>query len=117
MKQARACTPQASTFIWHPIEVFAAIGIWGPDVPTLTKLRQAIVEHDEVWARVISDPTFCSVYQRSLQGDELKRAPRGFDPPPPVCGGLETKASRGCSYTFGSGSLPPGLYGTPGKHV
>ena len=63
-----------------PHEVFAAIGIWGPDVPTLTKLRQAIVEHDEVWARVISDPTFCSVYQRSLQGNELKRAPRGFDP-------------------------------------
>lgn len=63
-----------------PGEVFGAVGIWGPDHSTLTKLRGAIVEQDEEWERLTTDARFSSVYKRAMQGDELKRPPRGFDP-------------------------------------
>ena len=63
-----------------PGEVFAAVGIWGPDHATLTRLRTAIVEQDSDWERVTTDVPFSEVYHRAEQGDELKRPPRGFDP-------------------------------------
>ena len=63
-----------------PGEVFTAVGIWGPDVPTLTMIRQAIVANDPEWERIWNDDAFRGAFRRVLEGNELKRPPRGFDP-------------------------------------
>ena len=64
----------------EPSNVFAAVGIWGPDMPTLTLIRQAIVTNDLAWESLMEDPEFRKAFPRMLTGNELKRPPRGFDP-------------------------------------
>lgn len=63
-----------------PAEVFAAVGIWGPDTKTLTKIRQAIVDDPERWEAIKNERPFSNTYDLSHHGEVLKRAPRGFDP-------------------------------------
>jgi len=64
----------APVFYLHlePGGCFAAAGVWHPDNSALTKIRQAIVTEPEQWAKVIR--------KLELEGDSLKRPPRGFDP-------------------------------------
>ncbi len=64
----------APVFYLHlePGNCFGGAGIWHPDNPTLTKVRTAIVDQGEDWKRVRS--------KLSLEGDKLKKPPRGFDP-------------------------------------
>ena len=63
-----------------PEEVFAAVGIWGPDTRTLTRIRQAIVNEPDTWESVTVDPAFTAMFTTAFDGESLKRAPRGFDP-------------------------------------
>ena len=60
-----------------PSSSFVGVGMWRPDGPTLRKVRDAIVEYTEDWLAVRDDPTFTEYFR--LDGDSLKRAPRGFD--------------------------------------
>ena len=62
----------------QPGNVFVGAGIWKPDGPTLAKIRNAIVEKPEQWEAVFSDR---QLWQRfgDIEGESLKRAPRGFD--------------------------------------
>ena len=64
----------APVFYLHlePDGCFAAAGVWHPDSFALTKLRSAIVANPESWAKVRK--------KIELEGDTLKRPPRGFDP-------------------------------------
>ena len=53
-------------------------GIWRPPSPALRKLREFIVDNPGAWRRLREAR---AVRERGgLQGDQLKRAPRGFDP-------------------------------------
>jgi uncharacterized protein (TIGR02453 family) len=64
----------APVFYLHldPEGCFAAAGVWRPDVPTLTKIRTAIVARENEWRKA----------RKLLTGDgeRLKTAPRGYDP-------------------------------------
>ena len=64
----------APVFYLHlePDHCFAAAGVWHPDSRALTKIRTAIVAAPEQWAKVRR--------KLELEGDSLRRPPRGFDP-------------------------------------
>lgn len=64
----------------EPSQVFAAVGIWGPDTGTLRLIRQAIVDDADAWRSIIEAREFSDCYDRSLHSESLKRAPQGFDP-------------------------------------
>ena len=59
-----------------PDEVFAGIGLWGPDTATLTKIREAIIADPGRWRRIVSEPEFAGAFSR--HGRSLKRPPKGF---------------------------------------
>jgi uncharacterized protein (TIGR02453 family) len=63
----------------QPGKVFVGAGIWKPNGPTLDNIRNAIVEHADKWQAVFSDK---NLWQRfgEIEGECLKRAPRGYDP-------------------------------------
>ncbi len=75
----------APVFYLHlePGGCFAAAGIWHPDNRALTKIRTAIVNQPDEWKRVRG--------KLSLEGDKLKKPPRGFDPEHPFIEDLKMK--------------------------
>lgn len=70
----------APCFYLHlqPGGCFAGAGLWHPDADSTRHIRQAIVDHSAEWRRVTRAPAWRAVCE--LQGDSLKRPPRGFDP-------------------------------------
>jgi uncharacterized protein (TIGR02453 family) len=64
----------APVFYLHlePDNCFAAAGVWHPEQSVLTKIRLAIASQPERWGKVRR--------KLELEGDILKRPPRGFDP-------------------------------------
>jgi uncharacterized protein (TIGR02453 family) len=75
----------APVFYLHlePDNCFAAAGVWHPDNSALTKIRMAIVATPEQWARVTR--------KLEMEGDTLKRPPRGFDPNHPFIEDIKRK--------------------------
>jgi uncharacterized protein (TIGR02453 family) len=63
----------APVFYLHlePENCFAAAGVWHPDNRALTKIRAAITNQPELWAKVRR--------KLELEGDSLIRPPRGYD--------------------------------------
>jgi len=63
----------APVFYLHlePENCFAAAGVWHPDNRALTRIRTAIVDQPERWAKVRG--------KLELEGDSLTRPPRGYD--------------------------------------
>ena len=68
---------------------FAGAGIWHPDSKSLQGIRSAIVDDPQTWKRVIAGKRFRDVY--ALEGDRLKRPPKGFDPGHPLIEELKRK--------------------------
>jgi uncharacterized protein (TIGR02453 family) len=62
----------------QPGNVFVGAGIWKPDGPALDKIRNTIVEYPDRWQAAFGDR---QLWQRfgDIEGERLKRAPRGFD--------------------------------------
>lgn len=56
----------------EPEDCFVAAGIWHPDNPALTRIRTAICARPRDWEKASRT--------LELEGDILKRPPRGFDP-------------------------------------
>jgi uncharacterized protein (TIGR02453 family) len=56
-----------------PKECFGGGGIYHPEMPTLTRIRQHIVADEKGWAAVRKA-------RIEIEGDTLSRAPAGFDP-------------------------------------
>jgi uncharacterized protein (TIGR02453 family) len=73
----------------EPAACFVGLGIWHPDGPTLNRIREAITENPVQWKRAIGGKKFREVYR--LEGDSLKRAPKGFDPEHPLIEDLKRK--------------------------
>ena len=67
-----------------PNESFVATGVWQPEAPLLSKIRDAIVENPAAWK---------TARKVGLAEDEapLKRAPKGFDPEHPFIEDLKRK--------------------------
>jgi len=72
-----------------PGECFVALGIWHPDSKTLLKIRERIVGDPAAWKKVSRSKSFATRY--ALEGDSLKRAPKGFDPEHPLIEDLRRK--------------------------
>ncbi|MEE8104817.1 MAG: TIGR02453 family protein [Planctomycetota bacterium] len=62
-----------------PKEVWLGAGIWQPDTPSVTKIREAIVDNPTAWKRARDHKAFRDLFGE-LDGESLKRPPRGFDP-------------------------------------
>ena len=76
----------APVFYLHlePGGCFVAAGIWHPDNRALTQIRTAIVNQPAAWKKVRG--------KMSLEGDKLKKPPRGFDPEHPFIEDLKMKS-------------------------
>jgi len=70
----------APCFYLHlqPGECFMGAGIWHPDGPSTRRIRQAIVDHTSEWKRIVGSRAWRAAC--TMDGDFLKRPPRGFDP-------------------------------------
>ncbi|MFB0516831.1 MAG: DUF2461 domain-containing protein [Candidatus Neomarinimicrobiota bacterium] len=74
-----------------PEENVVGGGIWLPPTPILNLIRQRIDSHREAWGRVVNDPGFRERFV-SLDGEQLKRVPRDFDPDHPFADDLRLKS-------------------------
>lgn len=75
----------------EPNRVFFGGGIWMPPNPVLENIRNTIVENPNAWKRIISNPSFKKRFG-GIQGDGLKRPPRGFDKDHPYIEDLKRKS-------------------------
>lgn len=57
---------------------YIATGFWNPDKTDLLRVRREFEQDDQELRGIINNPKFQSVWG-TLQGDELKTAPRDFD--------------------------------------
>ncbi len=74
-----------------PEEVFVGGGVWCPDNTALGMIRDAIVDSSQSWAKVVEDPVM-NKHFGGLQGESLKRPPRGYDPQHPYIEDLKRKS-------------------------
>ncbi len=79
-RHERAKDAHAPGFYLHIAsgESFVGAGIWHPDSPALAAIRQGLVDDPGGWKRAIGGKGFRQDWE--LEGDSLKRPPRGFDP-------------------------------------
>ena len=73
----------------EPDSVFAGAGIWHPGTHTLSQIRDAIVEAPARWQTIITDQAFRTNFD--LEGDSLRRPPKGYDPDHPLIEDLKRK--------------------------
>ena len=62
----------------QPGGCFAGAGIWHPDSETTKGIRDFLVDSPGRWKKITGAKRFRETFE--LQGDRLKRPPRGFDP-------------------------------------
>jgi uncharacterized protein (TIGR02453 family) len=67
----------------EPESCFAAAGCWRPDNPTVTRIRSAIVARPKAWTK--------AVRRLELEGDALRRPPRGYPADHPLMDDLKRK--------------------------
>ncbi len=67
----------------EPESCFAAAGCWHPDNPTLIRIRTTIMERPEAWKKAVRG--------LELEGDALKRPPRGYPADHPLVEDLKRK--------------------------
>ncbi len=67
----------------EPGRVFVGAGLWRPDSATAARIRDAMVEHPEKWTRAVRG--------RTLDGDSLRRPPRGYPADHPLVEHLKRK--------------------------
>ena len=71
-----------------PTEVFVGAGIWKPESASLKKIRDAIVEEPERWTAMKAAMTQSGL---TIDGESLKRPPRGYDKEHPLVEDLKRK--------------------------
>jgi uncharacterized protein (TIGR02453 family) len=72
-----------------PAGSFAGAGIWRPDGASALAIREAIVDRATEWVEATDDLDFAATY--TLEGESLKRPPRGFDAEHPLIEDLKRK--------------------------
>ncbi len=63
----------------RPGESFLAGGFWAPNKEDLFRIRKEFEYDGKEIRKIISEEKFVSVFGGTLEGEELKTAPRGFD--------------------------------------
>jgi uncharacterized protein (TIGR02453 family) len=74
-----------------PKEVFFGGGMWMPESEALLKIRSAIAGSPERWKTVVNAKNFRVTFG-SIEGDQLTRPPRGFDPAHPFIDDIRRKS-------------------------
>ena len=99
----------------EPGNVFGGAGIWMPSSKTLANIREAIVANPGKWERIVNDQDFTSTF--TLEGDSLKRAPKGIDSNHPLIEDLKRKSFvAGTTFTQDD-ACSPGFIGAYAGHV
>ena len=93
----------------EPGMCFAGCGVWRPDGPTVTKIREAIDVEQDAWTRVTTARDFTETFE--LEGDSLKRPPRGYEADHPLVEDLKRKDFVAADELFGSRGGEVGLPG------
>jgi uncharacterized protein (TIGR02453 family) len=73
----------------EPGGVFVGAGIWHPEGEALGKIRDHIAAKPAAWKQAIGGAAFRRNYK--LEGESLKRPPRGYDPEHPLIDDLRRK--------------------------
>ena len=74
----------------QPGFLFAGAGIWRPNSATVGKIRGSIVANPGRWKSIVNNEEFISMYE--LEGESLKRPPRGIAPDHPLIDQLKLKS-------------------------
>ena len=74
----------------EPRGSFAALGLWHPATEHAYAIREKIEEDPAGWKRAAHGTRFKDLYG-ALEGESLKRPPRGFDPEHPLLEDLKRK--------------------------
>lgn len=75
----------------EPGQVFFGGGIWKPPGPALANIREAISEKHEHWTRITTNKKFTQRFG-DIQGDRLKRPPKGYATDHPAIEDLKYKS-------------------------
>lgn len=73
----------------QPGQLFMGVGIWRPDGATTRSIRDAMVDNPAAWKRASRGKKFSATF--TLEGDRLKRPPRGYDPEHPLMEDMKWK--------------------------
>ncbi|MFW2381862.1 MAG: DUF2461 domain-containing protein [Acidimicrobiales bacterium] len=95
-RHERAKDAHSPGFYLHiePGNCFAGAGLWRPETKLAYEIREFIAEHPDRWSSIM-ESDFSSRFE--LQGDSLKRPPKGFDPDHPLVEDLKRKDFIGIS--------------------
>ena len=74
-----------------PKEVFVGGGLWMPEAEALLKVRSAIAAKPAAWKKVVNDKRFVERLG-GVEGEQLQRPPRGFDPDHPFIADIRRKS-------------------------
>lgn len=72
-------------------QTFFGGGIWRPPTPVLNRIRDTIVDNPKEWSRIKQAKPFTRLFD-GIIGDQLQRAPRGYDPGHPHLEDLRRKS-------------------------
>jgi len=75
----------------EPKQVFIGGGIWNPPTPVLNKIREFIDDNPNAWKKIKADKKIIKRFGE-IQGDRLKRPPRGFAADHPLIDDLKLKS-------------------------
>ncbi|MEA2001926.1 MAG: DUF2461 domain-containing protein [Actinomycetota bacterium] len=81
----------APGFYMHiePGECFMGVGLWRPETKVAYAIRERIDQEQAAWKRATRGKRFTEVFE--VQGDSLKRPPRGYEEDHPLIGDLKRK--------------------------
>lgn len=74
-----------------PKEVFVGAGLWMPESDALLKIRNAIATKPGTWKKIVNDKRFVQTFGE-VEGEQLQRPPRGFDPNHPFIADIRRKS-------------------------
>jgi uncharacterized protein (TIGR02453 family) len=74
-----------------PDEIFVGGGSWLPEPAALLKIRERIAARPSDWKKVIADKKFQQAFG-GIEGEQLMRPPRGFDPAHPFIADIRRKS-------------------------
>ena len=74
-----------------PKEIFYGGGLWMPEPPALLKIRERIAGKPALWKKTVEDKGFVKAFG-GIEGEQLTRPPRGFDPEHPFIGDIRRKS-------------------------
>jgi uncharacterized protein (TIGR02453 family) len=97
-----ATTAHAPGYYLHiePGSVFLGMGIWRPESPALKEIREHIAASPADWKAASRARRFTETFH--LEGDALKRPPKGFDADHPLVEDLKRKDFIGVAHVADS---------------